>query len=223
VQLAAFGVRPQGLDHDAPDRLGPGDQDVGEPARRQFDHEVVDGPVGAALDDVEAEDVGAGLTERRRDGAEHPRAVGQHDAQQIRHVASMTQPRCALVAPAWRGERHLPALQSGGVPPVVDPGAPVPEISREQVAHLARLARLALDDVELDGLAAELEVILGAVARVREVTDAEGVRPTTHAVPLENVTRPDVVRPSLPREDVLAGAPVAEDGRFRVPRILDAE
>jgi len=99
----------------------------------------------------------------------------------------------------------------------------VPEISREQVAHLARLARLALDDVELDGLAAELEVILGAVARVREVTDAEGVRPTTHAVPLENVTRPDVVRPSLPREDVLAGAPVAEDGRFRVPRILDAE
>ena len=101
---------------------------------------------------------------------------------------------------------------------------PVPAgISREQVAHLARLSRLALDDAELDGLAAELEVILGAVAAIGEVADAADVPPTTHAVPLLNVTRPDVVRPSLPREAVLAGAPEAEDGRFRVPRILDAE
>jgi aspartyl-tRNA(Asn)/glutamyl-tRNA(Gln) amidotransferase subunit C len=55
------------------------------------------------------------------------------------------------------------------------------------------------------------------------VTDAADVLPTTHAVPVENVTRPDVVVPSLPRDDVLAGAPAAEDGRFRVPRILDVE
>ena len=96
-------------------------------------------------------------------------------------------------------------------------------ISREQVAHLARLSRLALDDAELDGLAAELGVILGAVAAIGEVADAADVPPTTHAVPLENVTRPDVVRPSLRREDVLAGAPAAEDGRFRVPRILEDE
>ena len=96
-------------------------------------------------------------------------------------------------------------------------------ISREQVAHLARLARLALDDAELDGLAQQLGVILGAVAAIGEVTDAADVPPTTHAVPVENVTRPDVVRPSLPREVVLAGAPEAEDGRFRVPRILDDE
>lgn len=100
---------------------------------------------------------------------------------------------------------------------------PVSEISREQVAHLARLSRLALHDDELDGLAAQLQVILGAVERIAEVTDAADVRPTTHAVPLENVTRPDVVRPSLPPEKVLAGAPVAEEGRFRVPRILDEE
>ena len=96
-------------------------------------------------------------------------------------------------------------------------------ITREEVAHLARLSRLALDDAELDGLAAQLDVILGAVASISEVTDAADVRPTTHAVPLENVTRPDVVRPSLDRDAVLAGAPAAEDGRFRVPRILDDE
>ena len=91
------------------------------------------------------------------------------------------------------------------------------------MAHLARLARLALDDAELDGFAAQLDVILGAVAAIGEVADAADVPPTTHAVPVENVTRPDVVRPSLPREAVLAGAPEAEDGRFRVPRILDEE
>jgi aspartyl-tRNA(Asn)/glutamyl-tRNA(Gln) amidotransferase subunit C len=97
----------------------------------------------------------------------------------------------------------------------------MPEISRNEVAHLARLSRLALDDAELDGLAAELDVILGAVATISQVSDAADVPPTTHAVPIENVTRPDVVRPSLPRDEVLAGAPLAEDGRFRVPRILD--
>ncbi len=96
----------------------------------------------------------------------------------------------------------------------------MPEITREQVAHLARLSRLALAAHELDGLAAQLGVILGAVAQISEVAAAD-VLPTTHAVPVENVTRPDVVRPSLDREAVLAGAPAAEDGRFRVPRILD--
>ena len=99
----------------------------------------------------------------------------------------------------------------------------MPEITREEVAHLARLSRLALDDAELDALASQLDVILGAVAQIAEVTDAADVPPTTHAVPLENVQRPDVVRPSLPRDAVLAGAPAAEDGRFRVPRILGDE
>jgi len=94
-------------------------------------------------------------------------------------------------------------------------------ITREEVAHLARLSRLALEDAELEALASELDVILGAVAQIGEVTDAADVPPTTHAVPVENVVRPDVVRPSLPREAVLAGAPEAEDGRFRVPQILE--
>jgi aspartyl-tRNA(Asn)/glutamyl-tRNA(Gln) amidotransferase subunit C len=97
------------------------------------------------------------------------------------------------------------------------------EITRAEVAHLARLARLALAEDELDGLAAQLDVILGAVAEIGEVTDAADVKPTTHAVPLENVMRPDEIRPSLQRDEVLAAAPAAEDGRFRVPRILDDE
>ncbi len=97
----------------------------------------------------------------------------------------------------------------------------MPEITRAEVAHLARLSRLALDDAELDALAAQLDVILRAVDTISEVADAEGVTPMTHAVPIENVTRPDVVAPSLDRDAVLAGAPAAEDGRFRVPRILD--
>ena len=105
--------------------------------------------------------------------------------------------------------------------PELDP--PTAGISRDEVAHPARLARLALSDDELDGLAAQLGVILGAVAEIREVTDAADVPPTTHAVPVENVARPDVVTPSLPREAVLAGAPAAEEDRFRVPRILGEE
>ncbi|MDX6215625.1 MAG: aspartyl-tRNA(Asn)/glutamyl-tRNA(Gln) amidotransferase subunit [Frankiales bacterium] len=99
----------------------------------------------------------------------------------------------------------------------------MPDITRDEVAHLARLARLALDDAELDRLAGELDVILGAVAQIAEVTDAADVPPTSHAVPLENVTRPDVIVPSLPRDKVLAAAPAAEDGRFRVPQILTDE
>ncbi len=99
----------------------------------------------------------------------------------------------------------------------------MPEITREEVAHLARLSRLALDDAELDRLAGQLEVILGAVAQIAEVTDAADVPPTSHAVPLLNVTRPDVVHPSLTPEQALSGAPAAEDGRFRVPQILSDE
>jgi aspartyl-tRNA(Asn)/glutamyl-tRNA(Gln) amidotransferase subunit C len=95
-------------------------------------------------------------------------------------------------------------------------------ITRAEVAHLARLARLALDDEELDRMASQLDVILGAVARVGEVAAAD-IPPTSHSVPLTNVFRPDEVRPSLPPEAALSGAPAAEQDRFRVPRILDEE
>jgi aspartyl-tRNA(Asn)/glutamyl-tRNA(Gln) amidotransferase subunit C len=95
-------------------------------------------------------------------------------------------------------------------------------ITRQEVAHLARLSRLALDDDELDHLAGQLDVIIGAVARVSEVA-ADDIPPTSHAVPMTNVFRADVLQPCLSQQDALSGAPEAEDGRFRVPRILDAE
>ncbi|GIH13531.1 Asp-tRNA(Asn)/Glu-tRNA(Gln) amidotransferase subunit GatC [Rugosimonospora africana] len=95
-------------------------------------------------------------------------------------------------------------------------------ISREEVAHLAHLARLAVTEEELDTFAGQLDVILQAVARVGEVAAAD-IPPTSHSVPLTNVLREDVVRPGLTREEALSGAPDAEDGRFRVPRILEEE
>jgi aspartyl-tRNA(Asn)/glutamyl-tRNA(Gln) amidotransferase subunit C len=98
----------------------------------------------------------------------------------------------------------------------------MPSLTRAEVAHLAQLARIDLSDGELDHLAGQLDVILGAVARVAEVA-ADDIPPTSHAVPLTNVVRPDVVRPSLTPEQALSGAPAVEDQRFRVPRILDEE
>jgi aspartyl-tRNA(Asn)/glutamyl-tRNA(Gln) amidotransferase subunit C len=96
----------------------------------------------------------------------------------------------------------------------------VPTISRDEVAHLARLARLAVTDEELDLFATQLEVILTSVARVREVAAAD-IPPTSHAVGLTDVFRADVPRPGLTQQQALSGAPATEGGRFRVPRILD--
>jgi aspartyl-tRNA(Asn)/glutamyl-tRNA(Gln) amidotransferase subunit C len=95
-------------------------------------------------------------------------------------------------------------------------------IDRETVAHLARLARLAIPEADLDGYAAQLDVILASVARVSDVAAAD-VPPTSHPMPLVNVFRDDVTRPGLTPDEALAMAPAAEDGRFRVPRILDEE
>lgn len=92
-------------------------------------------------------------------------------------------------------------------------------ITRDEVAHLAKLSRLALTDDELDHFAGQLDVIIGAVARVQEVA-AAGIPPTTHAAELVNVFRDDVVVPPLPADQVLSQAPAAELSRFRVPRIL---
>ncbi|PHX75378.1 MAG: Asp-tRNA(Asn)/Glu-tRNA(Gln) amidotransferase GatCAB subunit C [Actinobacteria bacterium] len=95
-------------------------------------------------------------------------------------------------------------------------------ISRDDVAHLAQLARIELEASEIDHLAGQLEVILGAVARVQEVASAD-VAPTSHPLPLKNVFRPDVIRPSLTPEEALSGAPASEEQRFRVPQILGEE
>lgn len=98
----------------------------------------------------------------------------------------------------------------------------MPNISREEVAHLAKLARLAVTDQELDVFAGQLDDILDAVAKVSEVA-AEDIPPTSHAVPLTNVFRADEPVPSLTAEEALSGAPEVEQQRFAVPRILGDE
>lgn len=98
----------------------------------------------------------------------------------------------------------------------------MPALSRDDVAHLARLARLRLTDDEIDHYAGQLDAVLEAVSRVSEVATAD-VPATSHPIPLENVYRDDIATPSLPREALQAGAPSWEDDRFRVPRILDEE
>jgi aspartyl-tRNA(Asn)/glutamyl-tRNA(Gln) amidotransferase subunit C len=92
-------------------------------------------------------------------------------------------------------------------------------IARDDVAHLARLSRLALSEEELDHLAPQLDQIITAVARVQEVA-ADGIPPTSHAVPLVNVFREDVIVPPIGAQQALAQAPAVEQQRFRVPRIL---
>jgi aspartyl-tRNA(Asn)/glutamyl-tRNA(Gln) amidotransferase subunit C len=89
-------------------------------------------------------------------------------------------------------------------------------IDRDQVLHVARLARLRLSDEEVERMADELSSILEHVERIAEL-DLEGVEPTSHVVDVENVLRPDEPRPSWPRERVLAAAPDATDDGFRVP------
>lgn len=95
-------------------------------------------------------------------------------------------------------------------------------ITRDEVAHLARLSRIELTDAELDLLAPQLDQIITAVAQVQEVA-AEGIPPTSHATGLVNVFRDDEPAPCLTPSQALDQAPAVELGRFRVPRILGTE
>ena len=95
-------------------------------------------------------------------------------------------------------------------------------IGREQVVHVAKLARLHLTDEELDLFEGQLSAILEHANRVTAL-ETEGVEPTSHAIPLRNVMRPDEVVPPIGPEAALANSPLAEDGHFRVPRILEEE
>lgn len=97
-----------------------------------------------------------------------------------------------------------------------------PGLGREDVAHVAALARLTLTEEELERFTDQLARVIDH-ARDVAALDVDGVAPTAHPLPLRNVLRPDEVRPSLAREDVLAGAPEVEDDRFRVPRIVGEE
>lgn len=94
------------------------------------------------------------------------------------------------------------------------------KIERAQVEQVARLARLALEPVELDALTGQMDAILGYVAKLDEL-DTTGIEPTAHAVPMENAFREDAVRPSLGVERALVNAPAAANGCFRVPKVIE--
>ena len=89
-------------------------------------------------------------------------------------------------------------------------------IERDQVLHVARLARLRLSDEEVERMSGELSTILDHIEKIGEL-DLEGVAPTSHVTDVENVLRPDEPRPSIPRERALEPAPDAADDGFRVP------
>ena len=89
-------------------------------------------------------------------------------------------------------------------------------IDREQVLHVARLARLKLSEEEVERMSGELSTILDHIEKIGEL-DLDDVEPTSHVVQVENVLRPDEPRPSWPRERMLGEAPDASDDGFRVP------
>ncbi len=95
-------------------------------------------------------------------------------------------------------------------------------ISRDEVARLAKLARLALTDDEIDSFAGQIDAILGYVGQIQSI-DTSGVKPTGNPLRDVNVTRPDEVQASLTQQQALAEAPAADEGRFAVPQILGEE
>jgi aspartyl-tRNA(Asn)/glutamyl-tRNA(Gln) amidotransferase subunit C len=99
---------------------------------------------------------------------------------------------------------------------------PEHKITPDEVKHVARLARLALDEHRIAKLAGELESILGYVAKISEV-DVTGVEPMAHALPIHNVFREDIVEPSLPLEKVLQNAPDTDGPFFKVPKVLGGD
>lgn len=107
-------------------------------------------------------------------------------------------------------------------PPAQSPDPAGARISRDEVAHVARLARLELTDGELDLFTVQLAAVLDHAADV-EALDVADVAPTHHPYPLENVSRPDTIVASLDRDEVLTQAPMAENGQFRVPPVLGEE
>jgi aspartyl-tRNA(Asn)/glutamyl-tRNA(Gln) amidotransferase subunit C len=93
-------------------------------------------------------------------------------------------------------------------------------IDRQAVDHVARLARLALDESERERMMGELAQILEHAEKIQEL-DLDAIEPTSHSLPVRNVMRPDEVRPCLTQEEALANAPATEAGRFKVPRIIE--
>ncbi len=94
------------------------------------------------------------------------------------------------------------------------------KITRRQVEHVARLARLGLSDEEMERMQAQLDAILTYIDKLNQL-DTRDVTPTSHVIPMTNVFREDVASPSLSQDQALANAPDRQDAFFRVPRILE--
>lgn len=94
------------------------------------------------------------------------------------------------------------------------------KITREEVAHVARLARLEMDGTEMDAYTDQLNAILQYADKLNRL-DTEKIPPTAHVLPINNVFRQDEARPCLPREEAMANAPDDEEGMFRVPRVIE--
>jgi aspartyl-tRNA(Asn)/glutamyl-tRNA(Gln) amidotransferase subunit C len=94
------------------------------------------------------------------------------------------------------------------------------KINRNQVEQVARLARLALEEDELDALTGQMDAILGYVEKLNAL-NTDGIVPTAHAVPMENAFRADEVKPSIGVEKALQNAPAAGGGCFKVPRVIE--
>ncbi|MBE7048327.1 MAG: Asp-tRNA(Asn)/Glu-tRNA(Gln) amidotransferase subunit GatC [Ruminococcaceae bacterium] len=94
------------------------------------------------------------------------------------------------------------------------------KISKEEVFHVAKLARLKFSDSEAEALSADMESIIGFANKLNEL-DTEGVVPTAHAIPMSNAFREDVIKPSFDRDAMLQNAPSAEDGGYTVPKVVE--
>ena len=94
------------------------------------------------------------------------------------------------------------------------------KITRQEVEHVAGLARLKLDDAEIDAFTGQMDAILAYVDKLAEL-DTDGIIPTAHAVPMENAFRADETRPSLGTEKALANAPERVEGFFKVPKVIE--
>ena len=92
-------------------------------------------------------------------------------------------------------------------------------LSPEEVKHVALLARLSLTGQEIAIFAEQLSAILNYAETINQL-DTDGVEPLTHILPVKNVFRPDEIKPSMPREEILANAPLAEEGQYKVPKII---
>ncbi len=94
------------------------------------------------------------------------------------------------------------------------------KISRDEVLHVARLARLTFSEAEVDRLAEQLSAILAYIEKLDEL-DTTGVEPTSHVLPLTNVFKDDEARPSANREQIMAGGPSTEHGHYKVQKIVE--